>query len=106
MPAYRFHGMLVYFAGYENHIGFYPTPSGIAAFKKDLAAFKTSKGAVQFPLDEPLPLKLVQRIVAFRAKENLSMEMAKPKRKGKPKAKVLPKAVSKANAKPKAGKRK
>jgi uncharacterized protein YdhG (YjbR/CyaY superfamily) len=98
MPAYKFHGMLVFFAGYKNHIGFYPTPSGIAAFKKELAAFKSSKGAVQFPLDRPLPLKLVAGIVSFRTKENLAKEMAKPK--GKTKATVKAKPISK--AKPKA----
>jgi uncharacterized protein YdhG (YjbR/CyaY superfamily) len=104
MPAYKHHGMLVYFAGYKNHIGFYPTPSGIAAFMKDLSAFKTSKGAVQFPIDEPLPLKLVERIVAFRTKENLARQSAKPKAKGKPKA--IPNAKPGLKAKPKAGKKK
>ena len=71
IPAYKFHGMLVYFAAYENHMGFYPTPSGIEAFKEELSAFKGAKGSVQFPLDKPLPLDLVSNIVKFRAKENL-----------------------------------
>src|SRR4051794_36990161 len=57
MPAYKFQGMLVYFAGYENHIGFYPTASGISTFEKDLIAYKHAKGSVQFPLGKPLPLE-------------------------------------------------
>jgi uncharacterized protein YdhG (YjbR/CyaY superfamily) len=70
MPAYNLNGPLVYFAGYPKHIGFYPTPSGIEAFKTEIAVFKFSKGAVQFPPDKPLPLDLVRRIVEFRVKEN------------------------------------
>ncbi|GEO11284.1 iron chaperone [Segetibacter aerophilus] len=70
IPAYKFHGMLVYFAAYEKHIGFYPTPSGIAAFKEELAVFKSAKGSVQFPLDKPLPLDLITEIVTFRVREN------------------------------------
>ena len=67
MPAYRLNSILVYFAGYANHIGFYPTPSALEAFKKEIAVYKSSKGAVQFPLDKPLPLALITRIVEFRA---------------------------------------
>ena len=70
MPAYKQNGMLVYFAGYENHIGFYPTPSGIEAFKKELGVYKGAKGSVQFPIDQPLPLGLIKKIVQFRIKEN------------------------------------
>jgi uncharacterized protein YdhG (YjbR/CyaY superfamily) len=70
MPAYKLNGMLVYFAGYENHIGFYPTPSGIEAFKKELAVYKSAKGSVQFPIDQPLPLALIKKMVQFRIKEN------------------------------------
>jgi len=70
MPAYKLNGMLVYFAGYAGHIGFYPGAGGIAAFKKELSVFKGAKGSVQFPLDRPLPLKLVTQIVRFRAKQN------------------------------------
>ena len=80
MPAFKLNGPLVYFAGYNNHIGFYPTPSGIENFQQELSQYKTSKGAVQFPIDEPLPLELVSRIVRFRVKENLekaSMKQAK-----------------------------
>lgn len=72
MPAYKQNKVLVYFAGYKNHIGFYPTSSGIAYFQEELTNFKTSKGAVQFPLDQPLPLKLVEKIVKFRAVEDKS----------------------------------
>ena len=71
MPAYKQNGMLVYFAGYANHIGFYPTSSGIRFFKKELAGYKTSKGAVQFPIDKSIPLSLVKKMVKFRVKENL-----------------------------------
>lgn len=70
MPAYKLHGMLVYFAGYKNHIGFYPTASGIKQFELEIVAYKHSKGAVQFPINEPIPAELVTRIVAFRIKEN------------------------------------
>jgi uncharacterized protein YdhG (YjbR/CyaY superfamily) len=71
MPAFKLNGMLVYFAAYKNHIGFYPTGSGIAAFKKELAPYETSKGTVRFPIDQPLPLGLIGKIVKFRAKQNL-----------------------------------
>ena len=71
MPAFKYHGMLVYFAAFKNHIGFYPTSTGIKAFQKEFASYKWSKGAVQFPIDEPLPLGLITRIVKFRAKENV-----------------------------------
>jgi uncharacterized protein YdhG (YjbR/CyaY superfamily) len=72
MPAYKYRGMLVFFAGYEKHIGFYPAPSGIEAFKKELSLFKGAKGSVQFPLDQPLPLKLITKIVLYRVKQNLA----------------------------------
>lgn len=61
---------LVHFAAFEKHIGFYPTPSGVAAFTKELKPYSTSKGAVQFPLDKPLPLALISKIVKYRVKEN------------------------------------
>ena len=70
MPAYRKNGMLVYFAGCKNHIGFYPTSSGIENFKKELAIYKSTKGAVQFPFDRPMPLDLIRQIVLFRLAEN------------------------------------
>jgi uncharacterized protein YdhG (YjbR/CyaY superfamily) len=70
MPAYKLNGMLVYFAGYKNHIGFYATPTGHNAFKKELSVYKEGKGSVQFPITEPMPLSLITRIVQFRVKEN------------------------------------
>jgi len=70
MPAYKLNGPLVYFAGYANHIGFYATPNGHEAFKKELSVYKQGKGSVQFPLDKPLPLSLVSKIVKFRVKQN------------------------------------
>jgi uncharacterized protein YdhG (YjbR/CyaY superfamily) len=72
MPAYKYHGMLVFFAAYKNHIGFYPTASGIEKFKKELVAYKGAKGSVQFPLNQPLPVKLITKIVEFRVKQNLA----------------------------------
>jgi len=71
MPAFKYQGMLVYFAAYKNHIGFYATPTGHSEFKEELSIYKQGKGSVQFPLNQPLPLDLISRIVAFRVKENL-----------------------------------
>jgi uncharacterized protein YdhG (YjbR/CyaY superfamily) len=71
MPAFKQDGMLVYFAAWKDHIGFYPTSSGIKKFKSGLSAFKVSKGTVQFPLDKPIPTGLVTKIVKFRINENL-----------------------------------
>lgn len=71
MPAFEQNGILVYFALHTNHIGFYPTSSGISAFKGELAGYVTSKGAVQFPLDKPLPFELISRMVKFRLMENM-----------------------------------
>jgi len=79
MPAFRQDGMLVYFAAFKNHIGFYPIPSGIAAFKEDLSAFKCTKGSVHFPLDKPLPAELITRIVTFRLSENRQKALLKKK---------------------------
>jgi uncharacterized protein YdhG (YjbR/CyaY superfamily) len=70
MPTFFQRKNLVHFAAYEHHIGFYPTPSGITGFKDELSRYVTSKGAVQFPIDESLPLELVTRIVKFRVAEN------------------------------------
>lgn len=72
IPAFTLNGMLVWFAAFKNHIGFYPRTSAIAAFKKELSAYKGAKGSVQFPFDKPLPLPLISRMVRFRVKENLS----------------------------------
>lgn len=71
MPTFTFHGNLVYFAAFKNHIGFYPVPTGIEAFQKELSIYKTGKGSVQFPLDQPMPVSLIAKIVKFRIKENL-----------------------------------
>jgi uncharacterized protein YdhG (YjbR/CyaY superfamily) len=71
MPAYKLYKKpLVYFAGYENHIGFYATPTGHAEFARELSQYKQGKGSVQFPINEPLPLELIKRIVQFRVEEN------------------------------------
>lgn len=70
MPAFVLHGNLVFYAAYKNHIGFYATPTGHVAFKKELSNYKQGKGSVQFPLDQPMPLELIARIVRFRVKEN------------------------------------
>lgn len=77
IPAFQLNGMLVWFAAFKNHIGLYPRKTAMAAFKKDLSAYKTAKGSVQFPLDEPLPVGLVSRIVKFRVKENLAAKKKK-----------------------------
>lgn len=79
IPTLVFHGNLVHFAAFKNHIGFYPAPSGIVAFKKELSAYESSKGAIKFPMDAPLPLTLITKIVKFRVMENL--EKAKDKMK-------------------------
>ena len=71
MPTFYLNGNLVHFAAFEHHIGFYPSPSGIEAFKDEISRFKWSKGAVQFPIDEPMPYDLIRRITAFRVAENL-----------------------------------
>jgi uncharacterized protein YdhG (YjbR/CyaY superfamily) len=70
IPTFYLNGNLVHFAAFERHIGFYPGPSGIAHFKKELTKYKSAKGSVQFPLDEPLPLELIAVIVKFRVGEN------------------------------------
>ena len=79
MPGYKYHGMLVFFAAYKNHIGFYATPTGHAAFKKELSVYKQGKGSVQFPVDQPLPLGLITKIVKFRMKQNSEKEKKKLK---------------------------
>jgi uncharacterized protein YdhG (YjbR/CyaY superfamily) len=90
MPAYKFHGPLVYFGGYDHHIGFYPGAAGVANFEKEVARYKYAKGSIQFPLDEPLPLKLITKIVGFRVNENLKKAELK---------KVLPRKAKKRSAK-------
>ena len=77
IPTFTLNGNLVHFAAFENHIGFYPTPSGMEAFKKELSGYKGAKGSVQFPISEPLPLPLIRRIVEYRVKENLERKQKK-----------------------------
>ena len=79
MPTFVLNGNLVHFAAFKNHIGFYPVPSGIEAFKKELSVYKGAKGSVQFPLDKPMPLGLICEIVKFRVNENLLKAKAKKK---------------------------
>jgi uncharacterized protein YdhG (YjbR/CyaY superfamily) len=81
MPTFALSGNLVHFAAYKNHIGFYPVPSGIEAFKEELSQYEGGKGSVQFPLDQPIPYDLISRIVKFRVKENLEKAEAKRKKR-------------------------
>ena len=82
MPTFALKGNLVHFAAYKNHIGFYPTPSGIEAFKHELSIYEGAKGSVKFPIDKPLPLELISKIVRFRVAENLkNAEVKSSKRK-------------------------
>lgn len=81
MPTFTLKGNLVHFAAFKNHIGFYPTPTGIEKFKKELSAYKGAKGSVQFPLDQPIPYSLIGKIVTFRVKENLERAAIKGKKK-------------------------
>jgi uncharacterized protein YdhG (YjbR/CyaY superfamily) len=74
LPAFSYKRILVVYAAHTEHIGFYPTPSAVSAFKKDLAKYKTAKGSIQFPLDERLPLPLVRKITAFRVRESLEKD--------------------------------
>jgi uncharacterized protein YdhG (YjbR/CyaY superfamily) len=79
MPTFKLHGNLVHFAAFKNHIGFYPTPSGIEKFKKDIEKYEWAKGSVQFPLDKPIAYGLIGKITKFRVKENLAKIKAKRK---------------------------
>ena len=81
MPTFFLFGNLVHFAAFKNHIGFYPAPRGIEEFQKELSVYKGAKGSVQFPLDQPMPLDLISRIVKFRVKDNLASAAAKGKKK-------------------------
>ena len=80
MPGFYYHGNLVWFGGHTHHIGFYPGGTGIEAFKAEISAYKWSKGAVQFPLDKPVPYDLITKIVQFRAAENLQKSSLKKKK--------------------------
>lgn len=77
IPTFTLNGNLVHFAAFKNHIGFYPGPSAIEAFRKELSVYEGAKGSVQFPLDKRLPLKLISEIVKFRVKENLGKKKKK-----------------------------
>jgi uncharacterized protein YdhG (YjbR/CyaY superfamily) len=81
MPTFFLKGNLVHFAAYKNHVGFYPTPSGIEKFQQELSKYEGAKGSVKFPIDQPLPLSLIQKIVEFRVLENL--QIAEMKKRGK-----------------------
>lgn len=70
LPTFVYNGNLVHFGGFKTHVGFYPTPSGINAFKKELSKYKGAKGSVQFPIDKPIPYSLIAKIVKYRLKEN------------------------------------
>jgi uncharacterized protein YdhG (YjbR/CyaY superfamily) len=80
MPTFALKGNLVHFAAYKKHVGFYPTPTGIKAFKKELSAYKGAKGSVKFLLDKPIPFDLISKIVTFRVKENLERAEVKVKK--------------------------
>ena len=74
MPAFSYRRILVTFAAFKHHIGFYPTPSAVKAFAKDLAKFATARGSIQFPLEKPLPLPLIRKITAFRVQESIEQD--------------------------------
>lgn len=81
IPTFTLKGNLIHFSAYKNHIGFYPAPTGIEKFRKELSVYEGSKGTIRFPLDKPVPYSLIKSIVRFRVKEN--MERAEAKRKKK-----------------------
>jgi uncharacterized protein YdhG (YjbR/CyaY superfamily) len=78
MPTFDLNGNLVHFAAFKNHIGFYPTPSGIEAFKDELSIYEGAKGSVQFPIDKPMPLDLISKIVKYRVGQNMKNAETKP----------------------------
>ncbi len=81
MPTFALHGNLVHSAAFKNHIGFYPTPNGIDAFKEELSGYKGAKGSIQFPIDQPMPYELISKIVKYRVAENI--KKAEDKRRSK-----------------------
>lgn len=83
MPTFALKGNLVHFAALKNHIGFYPTPSGIEAFKQELSMYEGTKGAIRFPKEKPLPLNLISEIVKFRVAENLKKAESKSSQKNR-----------------------
>ena len=84
MPTFYLDGNLVHFAAFDRHLGFYPTPSAIAAFDAELAGYKRAKGSVQFPLDQPLPLELILRMVDFRVAEQTGAPRKRPRKSTAP----------------------
>lgn len=82
MPTFVLNGNLVHFAAYKNHIGFYPAPSGIDAYLDELAVYRTGKGTIQFPIDQPIPFNLIKKVVEFRVNENLGKRKGKVKKEG------------------------
>lgn len=80
MPTFVGNGNLVHFAAFKNHIGFYPAPTGMEAFTQELSGYKTGKGSVQFPIDQPLPLQLITKIVKLRVQEDAKRAIAKKKK--------------------------
>ena len=81
IPTFTLNGNLVHFSAFKTHIGFYPTPTGVEKFKKELSRYEGAKGSVKFPLDKPIPYALISKIVEFRVKENLAKAEAKGKKK-------------------------
>ena len=81
MPAFKMNGMIAWFGGFKNHIGFYPAPMSVEVFREELSVYKQGRGSVQFPLDKPLPLDLIIRIVMFRISENQQKDKLKKKDK-------------------------
>jgi uncharacterized protein YdhG (YjbR/CyaY superfamily) len=101
IPTFVLNGNLVHFAAYEHHIGFYPAPSGIVEFRKELAPYESAKGSVRFPLDKPLPLALIAQIVKFRVAENMSKKskLKEVKKTGSPARAAKAQAVAKKRSK-------
>lgn len=83
MPTFKLNGNLVHFAAFKNHIGFYPTPSGTQEFKKEISVFRSGKGSIQFPIDKPMPLSLIKKIVEYRVKESHLAGLKKSSKKKK-----------------------
>ena len=81
MPTFFLNGNLIHFAAFKNHIGIYPTPSGTQAFKDEISRYQGAKGSIRLPIDEPMPLELISRIVKFRVSENLTKAKSKGKSK-------------------------
>ena len=77
IPTFKLNGNLVHFAGYQNHVGFYPAPQGVAEFEVDMARYGAGKGTARFPLDEPIPYELIARITTFRVGKNMERAAAK-----------------------------